>query len=104
MLSGTMWVKIRNAPFVGSTNGRDILYFANSLQSQMGIESRIIAGLVSAASLMSVIGPVFVSKFNGNNKRQVAAFVASLVYMAAHAGLIKAFMFKMPSYPLPYIF
>lgn len=104
MLSGYMWVKIRNAPFVGSTTGRDILYVANALASQFGIESRIVAGLVFGSALVFTATPFVVSRFEGRNKRQVAALLASIAYLAAHAGLLKVFAMKAPGYPISHIF
>ena len=99
-----MWVKIRNPPFVGSTNGLDTLYVANALASQFGIESRIVAGLVFASSLIFTTSPFIVSRFEGRNKRQVAALVTSIAYLAAHAGLLKVFAMKAPGYPISHIF
>ncbi len=104
MLSGHMWVKIRKAPFVGSTNGRDTLYVANALVNQLGIESRIVAGLVLGTAVVFSASPFIVSRFEGQNKRQVAALMVSIAYLAAHAGLLKVFAMKAPGYPISHIF
>lgn len=104
MLSGHMWVNIRKPPFVGSTNGRDIQYVANALASQFGIESRIVAGLVFCSALVLSISPYLISRFEGKNKRQVAALLSVIAYLAAHAGLLKIFDMKAPGYPISHIF
>jgi oligosaccharyltransferase complex subunit gamma len=104
MLSGYMWVKIRNPPFVGTNHMREILYIANSPQAQLGIESRIVSGLNAAIVVVFLLISPVTYKLNDNNKRRIAAMVMSLLYMAGHAGLLKAFMQKFPGYPLSYIF
>ena len=104
MLSGYMWVKIRNPQFVGSNQMRETLYITNSPQTQLGIESRIVTGLNAAIVVVFLLITPITYKFDDNNKRRVAAMVMSLLYMAGHAGLLKAFIQKFPGYPLSYIF
>lgn len=104
MLSGLMWVRIRKPPFVGSTNGHDTLYVANALASQLGIECRIVAGLVAASSLILTVCPYLISRVESNNRRQVFALLAAVAYLAAHAGLLKVFSMKAPGYPISHIF
>ena len=104
MLSGYMWVKIRNPPFLGANHLREILYIANSPQAQLGVESRIITGLNAAIVLVFLLITPVTYKLEDNNKRRIAAMVMSLLYMVGHAGLLKAFMKKFPGYPLSYIF
>lgn len=104
MLSGYMWVKIRNPPFIGATSSGEAMYFANSPQSQLGIESRLITGInVAIVTAFLLITPI-TYKLEDNNKRRIAAMVMSLIYMAGHAGLLKFFTQKFPGYPFSYIF
>lgn len=104
MLSGYMWVKIRSPPFVGSNQKHETLYIVNSLQNQLGIESRIVTGLNAAIVIVFLLISPITYKSDDKNKRRVAAMVISLLYMAGHAGLLKAFVHKFPGYPLSYIF
>lgn len=104
MLSGFMWTKIRNPPLVGTTQMGETMYFVNSPQAQLGIESRIITGLNAAIVVAFLSMTHIVYKLEDNNKRRVAAMVMSLLYMAGHAGLLKLFITKFSGYPLSYIF
>ena len=104
MLSGYMWVKIRNPPYIGSAGNRQAQYFLNSPQSQLGVESRIISALNCGIVLSFLLITVVTYKFEDNNKRRIAAMVMSLLYMAGHAGLMKIFAVKFSGYPLSYIF
>lgn len=99
-----MWTKIRNPPYYGRGQGGEIKYFSNSPQMQLGVESRIVTGLNGAIVLVFLLITAVTYKFEGNNKRRTAAMVMSLLYMAAHAGLLKIFAQKFPGYPLSYIF
>ena len=101
MLSGHMWVKIRNPPYMGPNHS---YIMKASPQAQLGIESRLVYGLTAViTALFLLIAPV-TYKFDDINKRRVAAMILSLLYMAGHAGLLKIFAMKFPGYPLSYIF
>lgn len=104
MLSGYMWVRIRNPPYTGSNSGKDVLYFSTTAQTQLGIESRIISGLTAVSAILFVLIPMVTYKFEGNNKRRIAAMLMTLMYMAGHAGLLKCFLQKFAIYPLSYVF
>lgn len=103
MLSGYMWARIRNAPYVGS-GPEGILYIMPNPQSQFGVESRIVSGICAGTVLVFSLITTIVYKFEDNNKRRIAAMIMSLLYMAGHAALMKAFSQKFQGYPISYIF
>lgn len=82
----------------------EIMYFSNSPQAQLGVESRIITGINAAIVIIFLLSTQIIYKLEDHNKRRVAAMVLSLLYMAGHAGLLKIFIKKFPGYPLSYIF
>ena len=103
MLSGYMWVRIRNAPFIGQgANGPTYIYA--SPQSQFGAESRIVSGLNAGTILVFLMITAVTYKFEDNNKRRIAAMIMSILYVAGHTALMKVFTQKMPMYSIPSIF
>ena len=103
MLSGFMWVKIRGAPYIGSSSTGP-LYILPNPQSQLGVESRMVSGLSAGIVLVFLLMTTITYRFEDNNKRRIAAMIMSLLYMAGHAALTKAFSQKMPMYPFSSLF
>lgn len=97
-----MWTKIRNPPYMAINQPNN--YFINSPQSQLGVESKIISILNAGIVLVFILMTPITYKFEGTNKRRVAAMVMSLLYMAGHAALLRIFTVKFHGYPLTYIF
>ena len=103
MLSGYMWVKIRNAPYLNSS-GDKVSYITPSPQAQLGIETRIVSALSAAIVTVFLLITPITYKLQDNNKRRIAAMVMSILYMAGHFGLLNIFSQKFQGYPLSYIF
>jgi oligosaccharyltransferase complex subunit gamma len=101
MLSGHMWVKIRNPPYIGPNK---LYVMKSSPQAQFGVESKLVAALTAAVTAIVLLVVPITYKFDDVNKRRIAAMILSLMYMAAHSGLLKIFAMKFPGYPLSYIF
>lgn len=103
MLSGFMWVRIRNAPYTSSGPAGPI-YFMPNPQAQLGIESRIITGLTAGTFIAFLLMTNITYKLEDNNKRRIAAMMMSLLYMAGHVALMKLFSHKLPGYPITHLF
>lgn len=47
-ISGHMWNKIKNAPYIAVGQGGAVSWVANGYQNQLGIESQVVAGICTS--------------------------------------------------------
>jgi hypothetical protein len=103
MLSGIMWVRIRNSPYIGG-GPEGPSFIVPSPQSQFGAESRIVSGLNAGILILLLLITKITYAFEDNNKRRIAAMIMSLLYMAGHFAFMKIFSYKLPGYPITHLF
>lgn len=48
--SGFMWNRIKNAPYIGVTQGGTVSWIAGGYQNQLGIESQVVGGVCKSSS------------------------------------------------------
>lgn len=103
MCSGIMWVRIRGAPYQDiALHGKRT--FTNSMQSQFGIESRIIA-FCNLASAISVIAlSTKVPQIANPKARRLACLMFMAVLLVSFSAEVAAFRSKVGLYPFRLLF
>jgi len=103
MISGHMWNHIRKPPYITPGQNGKINYVANGFQSQLGMESQVVAVIYGILSFSVVSLAVTVPRLD-KTKQRIAVYIWVACLLVVFSFLMNLFKIKNGSYPFRLLF
>lgn len=99
-----MWVRIRSAPYLALARDGSAQYVANALQSQLGVETHLVALLNGAAAIAVITLASKAPAISSPIASRIATVVCLAVILTVLAVELQVFRQKMHPYPFYLLF
>ncbi|PTB67212.1 hypothetical protein BBK36DRAFT_1135304 [Trichoderma citrinoviride] len=97
--SGHMFNHIRKVPYIVGDGKGGVSYIAGGFQSQLGLETQIVAAIYGVLSFCAITLAVKVPRMADSKTQQVAVIVWSLILFLVYSFLLSVFRIKNGGYP-----
>ncbi|KAK2609341.1 oligosaccharyl transferase subunit ost3/OST6 [Conoideocrella luteorostrata] len=97
--SGHMFNHIRKVPYVAGDGKGGITYFAGGFQSQLGLETQIIAAMYGLLSFCTIALATKVPRMTNSKSQSVVVLVWGAIMFFMFSFLLSVFRIKNASYP-----
>ncbi|KZZ94326.1 oligosaccharyl transferase subunit [Moelleriella libera RCEF 2490] len=98
-ISGHMFNHIRKVPYVAGDGKGGITYFAGGFQSQLGLETQIVAAMYGLLSFCTIALATKVPRMPSANSQSIAVLIWAGAVFFVYSFLLSVFRIKNSSYP-----
>ncbi|KAL7788174.1 oligosaccharyl transferase [Trichoderma ceciliae] len=97
--SGHMFNHIRKVPYIVGDGHGGVSYIAGGFQSQLGLETQVVAAIYGVLSFCTITLAVKVPRMADSKSQQVAVVVWSVILFLVYSFLLSVFRVKNSGYP-----
>ncbi|WVO14155.1 hypothetical protein L204_101786 [Cryptococcus depauperatus] len=103
-ISGYMWNRIRNAPYIAMGKDGKINWIAGGYQNQLGLESQVVGGIYGLLAFCIIALTLFVPAQTSPVKQRIGVYLWLGMLVVVFSLLIKLFKLKNGGYPFSLLF